>query len=137
MSTDKKRAIISGANEEAAQLGRQLARAIHEQKQKSMSTDKLKEEILQKLIDVLCEANGTGSGAEDFLKVVLEESEKLSVGFAEWKEFEYVNYQMQEGKYYHSRDLLKHISEATVFTTAELFKIYLDHLNKQQSSNER
>lgn len=47
-----------------------------------------------------------------------------AVVFAEWKDQNYINYQMQEGKYYHKRDLLKHIDEATVFTTSELYSIF-------------
>jgi hypothetical protein len=52
--------------------------------------------------------------------------------FAEWKDDNYVSYQMQDGRYYHKdgryypkRYLLKHISEATVYTTAELLDIYI------------
>jgi hypothetical protein len=53
-----------------------------------------------------------------------EWAKETSVEFAEWKDFNYISYQMREGLYYHKRDLLKHISEATVFTTAELFDLY-------------
>ena len=53
------------------------------------------------------------------------------VGFAEWKDANYINYQMQEGRYYHKRDLLKHISEATVYTTAELLDLFLDTQKKK------
>lgn len=54
---------------------------------------------------------------------------EAAIGFAEWKDYNYVNYQMQEGKYYHKRDLLKHISEATVFTTAQVYELFVHHKN--------
>jgi hypothetical protein len=58
-------------------------------------------------------------------------AEQESIAFAEWKDERYINYQMQDGKYYAKMDLLKHISQATVFTTADLYKKYKEYLKSK------
>lgn len=60
-----------------------------------------------------------------------QEKRATAIGFAEWKDDNYIGYQMTGDLYYHKRDLLKHIDEATVFTLAELYDLYLTHLQSQ------
>lgn len=57
-------------------------------------------------------------------KQEVQQSTTDAVVFADWIAENYINYDMQDGKWYHKKDLLKHISEATVFTTAELYKLF-------------
>lgn len=63
-----------------------------------------------------------------------QEKRKEAIAFAAWKDDNYINYLMRKGLYYHKRDLLKHIDEATVFTFDQLYDLYLlslTQLNKE------
>lgn len=57
-----------------------------------------------------------------------QEKRSTAIAFQDWTQFLYIPYKMKEGLYYHRKDLLKHIDEATVLTTDQVYDAYLIHL---------
>lgn len=108
-----------------------------------MTTPKTAEEAISDLIkatvtihvtDVSIHTNDLVDKLRDFIDI---RSRSQAIAFAEWKDRNYTVYQMQEGKYYHIKDLLKHISEATVYTTTELYDgPYQQYLIEQAKQKE-
>jgi len=68
--------------------------------------------------------------AQSLIPKEKEDAKQEAIGFAEWKDWYYINYKMKDGLYYAKTDLLKHINEATVYTTEQLYAIYQNSKNQ-------
>ena len=61
-----------------------------------------------------------------------EYAKQQATGFIDWMQYLYIPWNMKEGLYYHRNDLLKHIDQATVYTTNQVYDLYLLHLQNSK-----
>jgi hypothetical protein len=78
--------------------------------------------------------DGLSWTTDDFKNAIDQEKRSTAIAFVEWMQYLYIPYQMKGGLYYHRNDLLKDISQAKVFTTAQVYDLYINSLPKTKDS---